>query len=98
MSGTNSNVSSPTIDHGSQAWRLVAFVTAIAILVLWLVWLLAFQAPREPVYRGKALSVWLQTYSRSSSSGRHSREWNEADDAVRHIGTNCLPVLLHMIR
>jgi HEAT repeat protein len=73
------------------------FVTAIIIVIAGLIWLLAVQVPREPSYRGKRLTVWLRTYSSSSSSGRHSREWNEADDAVRLIGTNSIPVLLHMI-
>jgi hypothetical protein len=59
-----------------------------------------FRATRErqPVYGGKPLTLWLRTYAPSSSSGRHSPEWNEADEAVRHMGTNCIPVLLRMIR
>ena len=47
---------------------------------------------RVPVYRSKALTLWLRTYAPSSSPGRNSRAWNEADDAVRHIGTNCIPM------
>jgi hypothetical protein len=50
------------------------------------------------MYRGKALTVWLRTYASSSPAGLHSREWNEADAAVRHIGTNGIPTLLRMIR
>lgn len=53
---------------------------------------------REPVYRGKPLSLWLQTYSPLSPSGRGSPAWSETDDAVRHIGTNSIPALLRMLR
>ncbi len=53
---------------------------------------------QEPVYGGKTLTAWLRTYDPSSSSQLHSKEWNDADDAVRHMGTNCLPTLLRMIR
>jgi len=59
---------------------------------------LVVQVPSEPVYRGKALTRWLRTYAPSSSAKPASKEWNEADAAVRHIGTNCIPILLQMIR
>jgi hypothetical protein len=42
--------------------------------------------PWEPVYQGRKLSKWLE----------HSGE--EADNAVRHIGTNALPYLVRWIR
>jgi HEAT repeat protein len=74
-------------------------MTALAILLLLgLLWFLTGQVPHEPVYRGKALTFWLQTYDPSSPLGRGSREWNETDDAVGHIGTNAIPVLLRMLR
>ena len=82
----------------ANLWRPAAFAASIIILLIGLVWFLVPQVPRVPVYHGKALTVWLRTYASSSSSGRHSQGWNEADDAVRHLGTNCIPVLLHMIR
>ena len=76
---------------------------ALAVLLVMLAGVIAwqvFQASRErqPVYGGKPLTLWLRTYAPSSSSGLHSPEWNEADDAVRHMGTNCIPILLRMIR
>ena len=98
MSGEYGNERLSRTDRISQRWWLRTFAASIIILLVGLVWFLVNQVPREPVYRGKALTLWLRTYASSSSSGRHSREWNEADDAVRHIGTNCIPVLLHMIR
>ena len=75
----------------------VVLAALTGILLGSLVWAQIFKPPHDPVYRGKTLSVWLRTYAASSSSGRHSPEWNEANDAVRHMGTNCLPVLLQML-
>jgi hypothetical protein len=88
----------PRNERHSNPWWLRAFAASIIFLLVGSVWLVARQAPRVPVYRGKSLTVWLRTYAPSSSSGRHSREWNEADEAVRQIGTNGIPVLLHMVR
>lgn len=68
---------------------LTAAAVAGVVLPVW---------PREPTYLGKPLSLWLHTYAPFSSAGRGSREWNQADDAVRHMGTNCIPTLLHMLR
>lgn len=50
---------------------------------------------RRLVYQGKSLALWLQTYT---SSTRGSPEWKAADEAVRHTGTNAIPVLLHLIQ
>ena len=98
MSGEYGNERLSRTDRISQQWWLRTFAASIFILLVGLVWFLVRHVPCEPVYRDKALTLWLRTYASSSSSGRHSREWNEANDAVRHIGTNCIPVLLHMIR
>jgi hypothetical protein len=67
-------------------------------LVVALVWFCAGRATREPVYEGKTLVRWLRTYAPSSKAQRNSQEWNKADDAVRQSGTNCMPVLLQMLR
>ena len=54
-------------------------------------------AEREPVYRGKPLSVWLQRYIQG---GSYIGFWPEpeADEAIRQIGTNAIPTLLLMLR
>jgi HEAT repeats len=72
----------------------------LAVVVVVLAGVAAWQGLRqqEPVYGGKTLPLWLRTYAPSSSSRLHSPEWNAADDAVRHMGTNCIPILLRMIR
>ena len=52
---------------------------------------------REPVYQGKSLSFWLQGYIQG---GSYIGVWPEpeVDEAVRQIGTNAIPALLHMLR
>ena len=98
MSDEHRNVRLPLSEPHSKPWWLRAFAASVIGLLVGSVWLLMRQGPRVPVYRGKSLPVWLRTYGGSSPSSLHSREWIEADDAVRHLGTNCIPVLLRMIR
>jgi len=52
---------------------------------------------REPVYQGKPLNIWLQLYI-THGSIIDVRPHPEADEAVRQIGTNAIPSLLHMLR
>ena len=85
-------------DRFCQSSRPGILAAPVMILLVGLVWFLVWQLPREPAYRGKALTLWLQAYVSASSSGPGSREWREADDAVRHLGTNSIPVLLHLLR
>ena len=82
----------------SQPWRRIIFAALVVILLASLVGFWVCRDLRDPVYRGKPLTTWLRTYGSSSSSGRHSKEWTETDAAVRHLGTNAIPVLLRMIR
>ena len=49
--------------------------------------------PREPVYQGKRLSVWLKAFIGDSST---EADWARAREAVRAIGTNALPILMEM--
>jgi HEAT repeat protein len=61
------------------------------------VWLNLFQNQSEPVYQGKPLGFWLKGYSgyTSITNGPSSEQ---ADEAVRQIGTNAIPLLLRMLR
>lgn len=53
----------------------------------------AAQTPREPVYRGKPLSVWLKL-----EGSEESRLRNETIDAIRQAGTNSLPIMVEMLQ
>lgn len=44
----------------------------------------------EPEYNGKTLTHWLEI----SASRRYDKRWPQAEEAVRHIGTNALPWLI----
>ena len=49
---------------------------------------------REPVYQGRRLSVWLEILHREKLAHLDDR----AEQAIRHIGTNALPVLIERLR
>src|SRR6476620_5248092 len=66
-----------------------AIALAIAVLGLLALWA---ARQREPSYQGRNLSEWL-TICRSTATSQPVRE--EAASAVRHIGTNGLPILLN---
>jgi len=53
------------------------------------------QHDSEPIIQGKTLSVWLQQYNSTAVSGGEPKE--QAEKAVRLIGTNAIPALLKMI-
>jgi HEAT repeat protein len=83
--------------------RKLAYM-ALAILFAALVSVVDWQVLhlREPVYQGKRLSSWLEAYRLHGVAGVETWqvrvEQQEADEAVRHIGTNALPTLLRMLR
>jgi HEAT repeat protein len=58
-------------------------VLAVLVAALW-------PSEKEPEYQGKKLSEWLSFYMNASPA-----EQDAAGYAVRHIGTNALPILLH---
>jgi len=72
---------------------LVSIFVAVIGGILWT----ALREPREPIYQGKPLSVWLERYV-SGGSYVDFRPDSEADEAVRQIGTNAIPLLLRMVR
>ena len=57
--------------------------------------------PIEPVYEGKSLSVWAEQYGTNhfSYSGSHpgGKLEQEAQIAIRNIGTNAIPFLLSIM-
>ena len=68
-----------------------------AILLIAIVGGLAWEVlrPREPMYDGLPLSYWLRGYD---PTARTETSLQQADKAVRTLGTNAVPVLLRMAR
>jgi hypothetical protein len=57
-------------------------------------------SPHQPVYQGKPLTVWMDQYrefllAREGSADKPKRD--QAQAAIREIGTNALPTLLGMV-
>lgn len=68
-----------------------------SIIILVLVALVGFigyqvAKPREPLYKGKPLSLWLTKEYTNSNAG------DDVPTAVRLAGTNGIPVLLRLLR
>lgn len=78
---------------GRIAWMALLLVIVIGVLV-WLA-----MPPKEPAYKGKTLTYWLTHYTEGSPDGQEpTNQMNECKEAVRHIGTNAIPVLLRMLK
>lgn len=72
---------------------LIALLVAVLGALAWFV-----LHPHEPVYEGKSLSFWLERYESTEIAGATSQEHFQAEQAVRHIGTNALPTFLRLLR
>lgn len=72
--------------------RLVWFAALIVIATATLY--LLFANPREPLYKGKPLTYWLQGYLPNSE---HANSQSEADEAILKLGTNAIPTLLRLL-
>jgi HEAT repeat protein len=69
----------------------------LAVLLVAVLTVLGWQAfrLREPVYKGKALSGWLETLTQERLRGNYNES---SADPIRQIGTNALPVLIEILR
>ena len=69
----------------------------LASVIVWQV-----QHLREPVYKGRRLDDWLSAYRLQGTAGVETwqvrLQQQEAEEALRHAGTNALPTLLRMLR
>lgn len=79
--------------------RIVILTGLLLAGVVGVVWWRS-AGPPEPVYQGRPLSSWLDHHVASSSARPPygSPAWKEADEAIRHIGTNAVPTLVRMLR
>lgn len=82
----------------SRTQILLAFL--LAAFMGGLCWITFGKGEREPLYKGKPLSYWLQGFGPRSSKDPMPEEptAGEASAAVRWLGTNAIPPLLRMLR
>lgn len=74
----------------------VAIPFGLALLVVaWLV--ISIQSQREPTYNGRRLSDWARQYGANHWSTNRAAA-NEAEIAIRHIGTNGIPRFLDLMQ
>ena len=75
------------------------FRTLLLVLLVCLTGFLAWQFlhSREPVYQGKPLTAWLEQFSTNHFTHRGGVADKQAEEAIRQIGTNALPLLLKLI-
>jgi len=74
---------------------------ALAIVLPALAGVIAWQLlqEHEPVYQGEPLSFWLNKYGDGNYVGIGAQlAKSEADEAVRQIGTNAIPLLLQRLQ
>jgi hypothetical protein len=74
-----------------RKWYLLPILLGCAAIVIATATLARKEQPIEPTYNGQPLSYWV-THSMNTA------ERDGATDALRHIGTNALPLLLKWIR
>src|SRR5580765_8198129 len=82
-------------NKGRMATTGSAVVLVAGALAIW-----AARGPREPTYEGRVLSDWLNHHVASSAAVPPSGSpgWNKAEEALRAIGTNGIPVLIDMLQ
>jgi len=73
--------------------RLIFAATLLASVFAILTFLLL---PRDPVYQGKPLTAWLDQYNSNHLSGDTVLD-QQAEAALRHLGTNIIPACLKML-
>jgi hypothetical protein len=70
--------------------KLIALALGLAAIAVFVA--LALRE-RQPTYHGQTLSYWVSDYKPPTSNPHEG----EADEAIKYIGTNAIPFLLHWI-
>ena len=82
-----------------RAW-VASFLTALFVILIvlatWAWW--RSITTHEPTYRGKRLSAWLEVLDPGKARPMGTQADLEAQEAIRHIGTNAIPQLLRLVR
>jgi HEAT repeat protein len=81
-----------------RAWAVAAVVVAMVAIGFWRIHPLR---PREPVFQGKRLTEWLEQYTTNTLWAiRKPRPElvQEAQTAIRQIGTNALPICFDLMK
>jgi hypothetical protein len=80
-----------------RRWRILVGIVLVTLFAV-VIW--RGRLAREPVYEGRTLSSWLDHHVSSSAAvpPYGSEGWNKAEEALRAIGTNGIPVLVDMLR
>lgn len=73
------------------------FLFCLAAVLGGLAWWVSRPRAADPVYKGKALSYWMKGYV-TAYRGEDGKGRAGADEAVRSVGTNAIPLLLQMLR
>jgi HEAT repeat protein len=73
--------------------RFLVVLAGLSALFMGIVLLLP---PRPPRYQGKALALWLQALPNNFTF--QPLPPNEAEEALRHMGSNAVPYLIQMLR
>src|SRR5436190_3993435 len=78
--------------------RRILLVALLVVVVGGIIWLcLQLAEPPEPVYKGKPLSYWFEGYTYKRNRQQPPTH-DQADEAIRQMGTNALPILLRMLQ
>jgi HEAT repeats len=81
---------------GTRKGIVILIVLAVAAAGFWFIY---FLRPREPVYQGKRLTAWLEQYDTSYMAGQGGGDvGQQAEAAIRNIGTNALPLCLQLVK
>jgi HEAT repeats len=86
----------------SATTRICLFIALLVGISIWL--LCAIFQPfetKDPLYQGKKLTDWAEEIDQGAFSGRptdlsHQKQSELAISAIRHIGTNALPVAVRL--
>jgi len=79
---------------GMLTRRRILISVGCALIATAALFSVLFQDDREPSYQGRPLSEWVTEYENNLLPTTHEPP---AADAVRHIGTNAIPVLMEWI-